>query len=505
MARYGGFFRYGDGTKYGASAIDTQLWALTVDWNGDGFYEAYNEATRMVDCSITRGRRHVINTSGDGFEPMGVGMLSVLLDNADGRYDPYNAESPIYPYVRPGVAVQLKTKIPGNPVANPVFTGRISNIQPISGHPNQVRITAVDGMQWLWDQQVQVRLQTDKALDEVIAQLLTAASWPWGTSIDPSPDQLQYFWVPDDVSVAEIIQRLMDSSLGRFCVQSDGTARFIERNSTAPPAAYLTQQEISKEISLRQPWEVVKNVITVTGHTYATQNVSNLWTLAGKPAIGAGETLEFWIDYRYDGQPVMITSHVNPVAGTDYTVNTAVDGSGTNITASCTVGVDAWPTRAKLTIKNNSASLGYITLLRLRGTPLVESAAGSVVQDLSSIALYGPRTFRPDTEYLQDINMVASLAGLVLSRLSRPQLYPTIQIEHRPDLQFGLDLLDVVNLSIPRLGIGGDYQLAYIEHQWTADHGQDTHTVFGLEPVWTVAADVWRFTTELGITSRFGF
>lgn len=503
MARYGGFFRYGDGTKYGASAIDTQLWALTVDWNGDGFYEAYNEATRMVDCSITRGRRHVINTTGDGFEPMGVGMLSVLLDNADGRYDPYNAESPIYPYVRPGVAVQLKTKIPDNPVAIPVFTGRISNIQPISSHPNQVRITAVDGMQWLRDQQPQLKLQTNKAVDELLDMILTAAEWPWGKNLDVSSDTIPYFWVKDRASAADTVATLMNGCLGRFAVLADGTARFIDRYSANTPVAYITQQEIYKEIGLRQPWEVIRNVVTVAGYPRAQQATIDLWRLATVPAIGAGQTLEFWAEWEQNGNPVV--SYIAPAATTDYAVNTAPNGSGTNLTASCTVNVDAWPTRAKLTITNNSASSGYITLLKVRGAALVPSPVTATAEDWASKAFYGVKTLAPDTPYLSDPSVVGVIAGLLLERLSKPQLYPTIQIERRPDLQFELDLLDVVNLAIPKLGIGRDYQLAYIEHQWMGEHGQATHTTFGFEPVWTLAQDVWRFSTEIGVTSKFGF
>lgn len=113
MARYG-TFKYSTET-YGKTTTGVPnniLYALHVDWDGDGSYDGdYNEAFRVLGWSVDRGRDSVFNPSGDGFTPYSVGTLRLTLDNKDGRYDSWNTASPLYGNLIPGKRVQFRVGV----------------------------------------------------------------------------------------------------------------------------------------------------------------------------------------------------------------------------------------------------------------------------------------------------------------------------------------------------------------------------------------------------------
>lgn len=113
MARYG-TFKYSTETygKTTTGVANNILYALHVDWDGDGSYDgAYNEANRVLDWTIDRGRDTVINPSGSGFTPYSVGTFRITLDNYDGRYDPWNSDSPLYGNLMPGKKMQFRVGV----------------------------------------------------------------------------------------------------------------------------------------------------------------------------------------------------------------------------------------------------------------------------------------------------------------------------------------------------------------------------------------------------------
>lgn len=497
-------FVYDTGVLYDSGPFDAQLWLLQVDWDGDGEYEDENEAERMISCWVVRGRRHLINSTGDGFEPVAPGLLAIRLDNDDGRFDPYNTESPLYPYVRPGVKIQLLTRLPGGDVRR-LFAGQISDIQPISGKPSWVHITAVDGMRIIREQEIVIPTQETISVDSALGMILDAVEWPWGRSLDVSPDVIRWFWARPETTAEGAITKLMDGSLGTFFVAADGSAKFYDRNRMEPAVISIDQAQMLKDISFRQPWDVVRNQVTAIAHPREAQNSADLWRLFDKPSVAAGASIELWAAFSYEGETVPVASYVPLEAGVDYLVNTLSNGTGTDLTGDCSVAMTVFSTTAKIILENNSLSNGYITLFKVRGNALTSRTVKVSRADLASRALYGAKSIQIDSIYLQDSNLTGGIADMLLQQLSDPQLFPVVQLEHQPGLQFEADLFDNVDLIIPHAGLIGTYRLAYIEHKWLDSTGLAVHTVYGFEPVSTLATDVWRFPTEIGITSKFAF
>ena len=102
---------------------------------------------------------------------------------------------------------------------------------------------------------------------------------------------------------------------------------------------------------------------------------TELWRLQllDRPPITAGQTLYFVAVGDGDG----ITTPVTPVANTDYTLNTAADGSGLDLTPYAVVAISSSPVmlgnHRRISVTNNSGVHGYITFLQLRAERVTNS------------------------------------------------------------------------------------------------------------------------------------
>ncbi len=503
--RYG-TFKFGSGAHYGEAVHDTQLWSLMVDWNGDGNYDVDNEARHLTKVIITRGRSHQVNSDGNGFQAVATGRLTIELDNTDGRYTPLNQASPLYPYVRTGVRIQLCTRLPDTGDVKPVFTGRIDNILPISGGYDRVKITALDGLEWLSGDTPNLRIQNQKKVEELIAVILEAMAWPWETNLGASTDVVPWFWGLPGTNAMDLINDLVNGFMGSFFVGADGSAVFYSRSHRLASAKMrLEQDQLGKEILFQSPWEVAKNKINMTCYPLINQAMQVVWSSNEKAMIADGESIDFWGGYSYDGDDVPISGYTVPVAGTDYQINTATDGGGTDLTEFCSVAVDVYGNTVHYTVTNYSGLDGYLILCQFRGTPLSSTSVVKSVVDLESQALYGPRSLAIGSKFLQEANTGLDIANAILLQQAYPQYYPTVEVINRPEIQYDLDLFDFVDLVVEKMGISGTYQLASIEHQWTSETGQASTSFFVFEPVNNTLSTVWTFSAQLGVDSIFAF
>lgn len=502
--RYGNF-KFGDGTTYGQSPLDTQLWALLIDWNSDGIFEYFNEAVNTTHLKVTRGRKYLLNSDGTGFEPVDIGQLIVDLDNFDGRYHPYNSKSPLYPYIRPGVNVSLLTRLPVSRETYAVFTGQIENITPMSRNYEKVQLSALDGMRLLNDQEVTLTLQNNIYLDDAIDLVLTQSQWPWAKNLEPASDAIPKFWAPNDVKTGTLLHNLASNFLGLFFIGADGSAKFYARTHELSASKFqIEQADISDDILTRSPWEAIRNNVSVVGNPLTVQATTVVWSLNDAPQIGNGETIEVWGDFSMNGKDIPINSYVYPALNTDYGLNSQPDGSGTQL--ACTVNYTVYANKIRYAITNTSGTSGYVNLLQLRGAPLSSNSVTVSRSDSGSIALFGPKILKLNSEFLQDSSLAQNMADAILALLKDPQMFPTIKVISRPEIQYTLDLFDNIDLILEKLGIADNYRVGYIEHEWTSENGQSSNTIFGLELVMDNAlSTVWKFPAQIGIDSIFSF
>ena len=491
--------------KYGAATLDAPLFALEIDWNNDGLFDGTNEAPFLHALSVTRGRPYYIKKDGTGFERLSVGKLSGMFNNFDGRFNVENVSSPYYPYIPVGKEMRLRVRTPSEQ-RFAVFAGMVEDLVPDSKIASTAAITAEDGVRLL-KQEGSIAVQTSIRTDEAIPLMLTDIGWPsrWGSDIDIGADVRDYWWL-DRESVLEAIHDLADSELGSVWIGADGKLKFRSRYTSIPIVASLTAGDfLLGSIETPRPWEMVRNSLRVNVYPPVLETAVEVWKWQEIPLIAAGGSRTVFTPFTYNGENVPVESLVAPVATTDYTANSLADGSGTNLTANFSVTVlDQFSGTAKLLIANNGGTGGYPTLMRLRANAItVPNQTFVEALDSTSIARYQRRTFEMAIRWFQSSEVAQGLTDFMVSFLSTPRLFVKATIRNNPDLQFGIDLGEAVDLYLPDVGIDGVYRVAWLQHK-SRDRGLrvfDTTILF--EPFPDLSGAYWQFPAEVGSTTTY--
>lgn len=490
------------------------LWSFIVAWNGS--YTGENEALYMLDVNSSRGRSYMLRSDGAGFERVSPGRLSIVLDNSTRRYDPYNASSPLYPYVIPGKKCRLAVKDTSTDITYEIMRGVISDIQPYKrGGVQCVRIDIKDGLSWLVGRETDIGLRQNSSIypyaynsAAYLADLiLQDIGWPdseWPRVYDfltqynlSQGHPLPFAWFSYQDALRAIYD-LADTEAGVFFQAKDGTIRFLDSEFEYDTSTSVDESELLRDILIQQPWETVRNRISVPVHNISVHDtdvvVFDLGTEA--PAISSQGQLVLYAELRYDNMPVSATS-----GGWVVTANTAADGSGTFFSSSVAVlRGDREPNltgpagaqtggslgnKIRVVLKNNSTNSGYILGLVYTGAdPIYAPYTTSVIEiNQSSIDTFGDRKLLLSSPWTQETEYARVLAVWLLDNLKDARAQPTIQIEARPSLQFALDLfVDRILLTIPTMGIQRFYRIGRIEHQWLGENGQAVRTTWKLEP-----------------------
>lgn len=495
MARYDQFV-YGDGTLYGTSPANANLlWTFIVDWDQDGYFSGDNEAVYMVDLRVERGRDFILNPGGKGFEKMGTGQAVGTFVNDDGRYDPYNTSSPLYPDVQPGGRVRIAVKNTNTGTDYDVMYGVVDDVQPvtINGQPH-ARIIVSDGLRWLKDQKVLIGYLETNDLQTIVEYILDGVDWPWSVSADDSAlmaDTLDYWYCWQEPAL-DLLREMEEGQAGVMFHGRDGTFYFFNRDYTHNRTQAITQSEILIDIALSQPWEQIRNNIEVAYYLKAEEDLNfppvtynALWNgvlgSAGFIDLPDGETVSVDATFKYQGYRI---------AGADEDIVFAAydDDTITDITADCDV---TWEQPVgggtRIYITNNSGGDGYASALEMDGDAIYAWFKSSrTAEDATSQASYGPRTLSLDSFWQEDPDIAQAIADWLLAEFKDPTLGVIIQFEAQPDYQFYLDLWDRIELTIAKKDINANFRIGKIEHEWLQENGQAVRTMFKLEPYITV-------------------
>jgi hypothetical protein len=493
VARYA-TFKYG-AEKYGASSPNNlYLWTFVVDWDGDGVHDYFNEAhERMVDLYVVRGRDSMINPNGVNFAPFPPGEAQVVLDNNDGRYDPWNTSSPIYPNCMPGKFCKIEARYLTTGTQYGVIHGTIHDIQPFNqGKARYVRILIRDGLAWLQKKTINYGLHTTTDVDSNIRAVLTLVGWPptpFFENMEDSDVVLPYTWGYQR-NAYDLIQELTLAERGGVSFHNRTGQFMLYKRTHGGTFWSLGESALGTDMVLSQPWENVYNDIRVNVYPKINDPVNTtLWQLNDVPAIANGAALVFDARFRY--------SSYSPVCGSsmtfNHTVNAAADGSGANLTATCPLTYDTQiGDGATITITNNSGSAGYITLLRAVGDAIYAPYdTVKKASDATSQSTYGQRTLTIDTPWIDYTVEAQAWANTLLSNLKDPKKSAVVSFETLGALggsgHFVFDLYDGWQLTLPAIGLGiTDFRIGKIEHRWLRPNGQALRTTIKLEPSLTI-------------------
>lgn len=491
--------KYSDGKLYGASeGMDTLAWDVSFDWNGDGIFES-NESHHLIGVKVTRGRQGMLNENGEGFREIPTGRAVLTFNNWDGRYDAWNTASPIYPLVNYGVEVRIRVRKMDSATVYPIMRGVVTGISP-SGYGSNptVDITVLDGLAYLRNTYSRVAMQQNITVDQAIKLVLAGAKYKWGVNLDSTAETIKYWWSSGNTLAMSELEKLSVSFMGYFFADRENRGRFIARGTPYLQVVTLEQEQLLKDVGNPQPYDIYRNVIRLKVHPRTQASTGTIFLLQGEvPSIPAGEELVIFGDYSYNGDKVPAVNVITPVAGTDYTLNSQSNGSGTNLTSQIAVSFYDFGDTFKIKMKNNSASLAYVTLLKVRGNAIYETDTADITypSDIETIAQ--PRELFVDLVWQQDINVAKDIANVQGAFWTVLHPTPIVKIDTRPELQFGLELFDVVEVNLAAIGLSyATYRIGGIEHRtYGSNNCQNVYTTLWLEP-YVSAGDYMQWDTN---------
>lgn len=494
MPRYS-LFKYGNaaqgGGLYGAAPSTTALmYSFLVAW--DGTYSGDNEATRMVDFQLTRGRDTLVTES--GFEHYKPGQVTAVFDNDDGRYDAWDTSGPLYPNVTPGKFVRCLVMNGSAGTNYALMRGIITDIQPFNkGQRRFVRIVVKDGLEWLAGQVVNVEKNEDFTFGANVKEILDAcaidtAEWPYSTN--NVGNTIPFTWFSEKTAL-RAINELEGSELGTFRQRRDGTFFWSSRTTGVITTTTVTQEEVLRDIVIQQPWEAVINNARMTLNPLTSHNITaTIWELEDVPrTLTAGEEFTMEVSFRHPTLNIPVAADNVEVfaqgGGSLYDFDDNPAGGGAFLAA--TVTLENAGETGTLFFRNDSGGTGYLLLLSVVGDAIYAQYQSVLsADDTASQALYGKKTMTIKTEWMQRADICQDRVDDIVAALASPIPMPVISIENRATLQFNYDLFEHgIRLQLAAWGLDETYRIGKIEHRWLNENGQAIRTVYKLEPVLT--------------------
>lgn len=477
--------------KFGPTVLKNSRYGLSIDWQSKGLFDGTNEGENLNGLTIERGRKYTVSATGDAFQPEDTGRFSAVMLDLDRRYDPYNSDSPLYGYLTGGKLFRMRVRTPNDNIY-PLMAGVLD--EPVSFTENKVtkaRLEGSDGWGFLREQQneVTIPLQEGVYANDVMRVILETAGWkrPWSYVLDAGIDQREYFWV-DARSAAAVIHDLAHNELGTVSMSAEGNLRFRSRQSQESEVLLLTDADCLQTRRL-SPKEVIRNVLRVVSAQRDEQATQTVYETTQRIQVGAGQTVDdLWIDFSYNGNSVPVKDAITPVSGTDYDAAANADGSGTDLTGNVSFAMSAFSTKANIRITNSGGSIAYV-YYKVRGNPLAQGSSSTFqTRDENSIRQFGARPFVLTID--QNVNVARQYKELLEVFFLEAKNYMMVDLMPNPEIQFRVDLGDVIHGVFSQYGIDRSFRVIGIRHEFADPAGIVVRTQWWLEPFTRLFAGV---------------
>lgn len=317
--------------------------------------------------------------------------------------------------------------------------------------------------------------------DSLVRYGVTADTIPW--------------WWPTHESAIGCLNDIASAVQDDIYVNKEGGITHLIRGASSIPSFALEEDDVLKNIEFAQPWEYLRNDVSIEAVSRSVGDTTVLWSLDDRPSVTPnGGYYDITIKYSSLEGEVPATGLITPVMGTDYIANTHEDGEGTDITGTTRISLTAYGDRARILINNMGLTPAYITKLELRGRPIdPDSRQITRIEDVESVVQYGRRIFSLSNPLIQGYWASRPLADWTLDLLKAPSLSGVVRQESRGvEDQFAADLGHKLSLDLDVMDIDSDFKIVGIEHNWLDDTGQSVVTT-------------WRFEAWRDYSSYFTF
>jgi hypothetical protein len=201
-----------------------------------------------------------------------VGTGTLMLDNRDARFDPFNTTGPYS--VKIGVPVRITALLDGDPTVHPIFYGSVRAWRPSYPQGNTdsaTGVTLADGFYTLNQEDLAGFSYPAQRTDQRIAAVLDSIGWPAGLrdlATGVATVQATSFAQPGDGGEQPALQHLLDvaeSEAGALFMGPDGKVVFQNRvaQSGAVSAATYDGQDDYSNLDPKPDDAVLYNVIRI--------------------------------------------------------------------------------------------------------------------------------------------------------------------------------------------------------------------------------------------------
>lgn len=381
-----------------------------------------------------------------------------------------------------GTPVRVKT---GSDVQ---FIGRIRAIAPSPGKTGTgTKVLATDFM----DQAATFLLENAPILedvtgDEVFTQIVgLMTNQPAGVITYPGTET--YTLALDNtrdeaVTALEEFHRLAISELGYIYQKRTGELVYEARGTrvTNATTASITLNNTMHAIDVAEVSSTSINRVQITVHPREIDAAATtvLFELTNPLQIAAFESKTIMGPYRTSASPGITTrvgglDMVTPVATTDYTMNTASDGSGGDLTSYLTVTANYGPNGVQFVLLNTAGESAYITKLQARGKGVYDFRTVVIRdQDDAAVASDGVNALTLDMVYQENPNVAASIAQSLRSAygdLSGTRARNVGVYADDPGAPSGVVTADIsvrVAVSESTTGATGQYYINGVKHEF---------------------------------------
>lgn len=395
-----------------------------------------------------------IQGSGPEDRVASTGTMEFDLDNSEynsaaklGYYSPNHAN------VRSGFDLGIKVRfaITYGGTTYYKFRGTLDEITPITGikRTRRTQCTAVDWMDQAATTNVRgVATQVNKRDDQLITTLLAVVTaQPAATSISTGIDTFSYGLdntQSETTAILSEFQKIAKSAFSYIYIKGDTTQGetfvYEPRNvRAAKTTALTTLNNTMHGMVITRRRADIYNRVQVTWHPRVIGATSVIFTLASTnqaialDPLGTMTLLCPYTDPTLRDVRIGATNVIAPVATTDYMMNSASDGSGTNLTTSLSVTATIGGDAAMLVLTNNSTTTtGYLVdltgvpKLQIRGDPVRDQQeAIADHRDSTSATSYGERVLAFDCSYQSVPGNADALSAYLLSVYKSPVSFVT--------------------------------------------------------------------------------
>ena len=490
-------------------------YSVLVDWDNDGnFTDSGDDITSdVLSLSWERGRDYASQLQGRSV----AGKLSAVLVNTGGKYSPSNTSSALTGNILPGRTVKVQAGSGSFPYTFPVafndgvrWQGKLDRILPAPAAEGvkTATLTAFGTLGYLNQFETQLASQTNRRTDQAVGDILDDVGWTESDDrdLDTGKTTISRFWISGKKAIDAL--RLVEEAEAGFLLESkSGQIAFQNRHHRITQTASTTSQATFSdadgaahtfvEVDQDDPLGTIVNHVEATARTFDTASVAVLWTHpetgSASPTLAPGEAKTFEAEFPNPdaaNSAMEVDAWTTPAATTDYLLNSASGGGGTNLTSDITVTQTKAAERMAITLTNSvTGSDGYLTKLQARGTA-VSTKNPCIVRAIDTVSqgIYGERKYVAKTKFIPTTSEAQDWCEYQVSVAGSPTNILTMTVPASTPGNIGhvlnRDLSDRITVTASndaKLGVSEDFFIESERHKVSAG-GQEHVTSWQLSP-----------------------